>query len=593
MSQFLKVIFNKIFDFFASLKLAIFLLTALILVFAAGTILESLHGAETAKILVYDTLWLEALLLLLALNLTASALSRWPWQTKHSGFVLTHLGIILVLAGAYVTKKGVLDSQMPVEKGATEYRVFIDEPVIYLRANKNHWRLPVKRRPFAWQGVEILNAASDAKPLPFSLRVISHYPKGRLHSEIAADTQGSAAVLLQLQNSFVKQEQWLIENDENLGTVQLGPVKLMLTDQGMAHDNTAVSEDQNYLEFRWPDQVRQIPVKPGLPLPANFDLQGTPWKIRVEGVYQNAMIDKNRLIEVREDSASPSSPHRGAENPAVVLWLEGKDIQEKHTVFAKYPDFPTQHGMKPSATGARIFYRLPNGGSTGKSHELRFVPKGDGTVLYQRIGGTDFKEGTAPLGEKIETGWMGGLVFTVKTFYPHARQLRFFTPLENTSQSKRAFRAVEMEVGTGEKTKRLWLGQEMPETWEWEGTPYQAVLGQRQLPIGFKLMLRDFRVKEYPGTNRPASFESDVTLQDDFRGVQENATISMNKPLVYHGIRVFQASYSRIPGQPDVSVFAVAYDPGIWIKYAGAMVMVAGIITMFYTRRFSTSKGIE
>lgn len=577
------------FDFFASLKLAIFLLASLIAVFAAGTILESLHGAETAKIRVYDTAWMAALLVLLAVNLAASAFSRWPWQKKHAGFVLTHLGIILILAGSFVTKHGMLDSQMPVEKGKTEYRVFIDQPVIYLRqeaaesSGVEHWQLPLKRRAFAWTGSEIL---AGERPLPFSLRLMAHYPKGRLHEDIEAAPQGPAALHLALDNDFVHQEQWLLEGDENLAAVQMGPVHLALDRQPLARDAADAAEEDPYLEFRWPDKVLQISLKPDLKLPADLELKGS-WRVRVEAVYQNAMIDGGRLTE----------QGGGALNPAVVLWLEDKRAAaaaapEKHTVFAKYPDFPTQHGMQPSASGARIFYRLPGGGSGNKSYELRFVPQSDGSLLFQKLSGAEFQEGRAAVGEKVATGWMG-LVFSVKQFYPQAQRRKYFTPEPNTSQSKQAFRAAAVEIASGAKTRQIWLGQEMPEAFEWEGRRYRIVLGQLQKPLGFKLTLNDFRVEEYPGTDRPAAFESDVTLRDDFRGVRQEATISMNKPLIYHGLRIFQASYSRAPGQPDVSVFAVARDPGIGIKYAGALVMVAGILTMFYTRRFSTSKGIE
>jgi hypothetical protein len=45
---------------------------------------------------------------------------------------------------------------------------------------------------------------------------------------------------------------------------------------------------------------------------------------------------------------------------------------------------------------------------------------------------------------------------------------------------------------------------------------------------------------------------------------------------------VYQASYSTLPDGKFVSVFSVGKDPGIWIKYGGALVMVFGIIFMFW-----------
>ncbi len=569
-----------LFGFLASLQLAILLLVSMIIIFSTGTIIESLHGTNAAKILVYDTPWLEIVFLLLAVNLTASAFSRWPWQVRHVGFVVTHLGIILVLAGSFVTKKWMLDAQMPVEEGKTEYRVIVDEPMVYLFADGESWPMPVKKKAFSWQGRETLKP-EEGKTAPVQVQLLNYYPKGRLHESIESAAAGPAAVQVLLENSFIHQEQWLIQNDPELGRVQMGPVEMTLTDQPLSHAGSA-SQEQAYLEFRWPDRVRQVPVSKDMKLPFEATLDGTDWRVRMDAVYQRAMIEGSVLAEQAQ----------GPDNPAVVLRFEGPDgVSEKHTVFANYPDFPTQHGMKPSASGAKILYRLPGGqASKTQSHELRFVVQ-DGALKYQQLSGSEFKEGPLQAGDKISTGWMG-LEFTVKAFHPHAVRRRFFTPEPNTSESKQAFPAVQVELEKDGQTRTLWLAQDMPEALNWNGQDLRVVFGKKRKPLDFKLTLRDFRVEEYPGTERPASFESDVTLRDDFRGLQKDARIAMNEPLSYQGLRVFQASYVRTPGEPDISVFAVAYDPGIFLKYLGAVVMVAGIVTMFYTRRFSTVKGM-
>lgn len=571
---------GNVFKFLASLQLAIFLLVSMIGVFSAGTILESLHGTSAAKILVYDTCWLEALLLLLAINLTASAFSRWPWQPRHVGFVLTHLGIILVLVGSYVTKNWMLDAQMPIEEGQTEYRVIVDEPSIYLFSDKISLEFPLKKKAFAWQGRENLKP-EERQDLKFQVQLLNFYPKGRLHENFAAAEAGPAAVKVLLENSFIHQEQWLIENDEELGRVQMGPVEMVLTDQLLVRE-AAAEKDKPYLELRWPDRVQQIPILPDMKFPVESALEGTDWHVRIDAVFQKAMIEGSVLTEHKE----------GPDNPAVILRLEGPGgISEKHTAFANYPEFPTQHGMKPSASGAKILYRLPGGqASRSKSHELRFVVK-DGQLSYQQMSGSDLKEGVLKEGDKTATGWMG-IEFTVETFYPHAERKRFFTPEPNTSESKSVYPAVQVELQKNGKTKNFWLLQDMPESGTLDGETFKIAYSKKRKPLPFKLTLRDFKVDEYPGTTRPASFESQVTLRDDFRGVQKDVRIAMNEPLIYQGLRIFQASYSRTPGEPDVSVFAVAYDPGIFLKYAGAVIMVAGIITMFYTRRFSTVKGI-
>ena len=56
----------------------------------------------------------------------------------------------------------------------------------------------------------------------------------------------------------------------------------------------------------------------------------------------------------------------------------------------------------------------------------------------------------------------------------------------------------------------------------------------------------------------------------------------MNKPLEYGGYTFYQASYQVEEGAPPISVLSVNYDPGRWLKYVGSMLLVLGIVIMFY-----------
>ena len=64
---------------FASLRVTVALLVVLLVALAAGTIVESLHGAEAAGRPVYGAPWFRALLAVFALNLACSLVDLWPW----------------------------------------------------------------------------------------------------------------------------------------------------------------------------------------------------------------------------------------------------------------------------------------------------------------------------------------------------------------------------------------------------------------------------------------------------------------------------------------------------------------------------------
>ncbi len=575
------VIGLRIFKFFASLKLAIFVLVALMAVFAAGTFVESAFGTETASLLIYQSPWFALILFLLGVNVAAAALDRLPWKKKHTGFVITHLGIILVLIGSFISSKWMVDGQVAIQEGQAEHRITLPEPVLYLysETENQEWTRPFKKFPFSWTGRKNLSLGWQDQGIPFQIFLLNYYPKAQRHEELVKTGEGPAALKVTLHNSFVNQTEWLLENSSSKGEVQVGPAKIRFAEELLKEIEEKPTE-AGYLEFQFSKAAIPLSLKPAIKLPAQFPLEGTDYEVTILRMLKNAKVVNNQLIDEKSSDSN---------NPAVELLLEGKGFKEKHTVFAKFPDFPTQHGMKPSQAHVRIFYRLPGGGSRGQSHELRFV-KGHEGLLYQIQTGLSIKTGKVILGEEILTGWMD-LTFRVDEFFPHAQESRKFTLEPNTTKKDDAVSAIRLEIIKEGEKKEAWLGQGVPEKIDFQGKPYALLYGQKRVPLGFRLSLRDFRIEHYPGTNNPASFESDVTLRDDFHATQRDTTISMNKPLIHRGFRIYQSGYSQAEGEPDISIFAVGKDPGVPVKYLGAAVMVMGMIIMFTLKRFSSNAG--
>ncbi len=60
--------------------------------------------------------------------------------------------------------------------------------------------------------------------------------------------------------------------------------------------------------------------------------------------------------------------------------------------------------------------------------------------------------------------------------------------------------------------------------------------------LPFDIVLKKFRVEHYP-TGQPKSFESDITLIDKTTQERVSSTISVNHPLIYNGIAIYQASF--------------------------------------------------
>ncbi len=558
-------------------------------VFASGTFVESAFGTETAILLVYQSPWFSLILFLLGVNVTAAALDRLPWKKKHTGFVITHIGIVLILAGSFISQAFMIDGQMAIQENQTEHRITLNEPVLFLfsESENKKWALPFKKFPFLWKGKKELKASQAANNFPSQIFLLTYYPKARTEEELIQAASGSAALKVTLHNSFVNQSEWLVEEDPQKSQIQMGPAKIRFTAERLTEAKEKIA-GAGHLEFQFPGKTLPVSLDPAKKFPARFSLEGTDYQVTLLRLLKNAVVFNNQLTDEGEKEPEQNQADISSwKNPAVELLLEGKGIKEKHTVFAKFPDFPTQHGMKPSQTGVRILYRLPGGGSRGQTHELRFV-KDEGGLLYQIQTGLEVKTGKVVLGEQVPTGWMD-LVFRVDAFYPHSGWNRKVLPEPNTTKKDDAVSTVQLELSQAGDKKEIWLRQGSPEKMEFQGKNYRILYGEKRIPLAFRLGLEDFRVEQYPGTQNPASFESDVMLRDDLRGIQRQVTISMNKPLIHQGFRIYQSGYSQAEGEPDVSIFTVGKDPGVPVKYLGAIVMVVGMIIMFWMRRFSTS----
>ena len=92
---------NPIFRFIGSIKLAVPLLTIIVVILIGATFYEAQVGSATVQQLIYKSPWFGALMFLLALNLGVSAFSRYPWRgARKIGFACAHLGLILIITGS-------------------------------------------------------------------------------------------------------------------------------------------------------------------------------------------------------------------------------------------------------------------------------------------------------------------------------------------------------------------------------------------------------------------------------------------------------------------------------------------------------------
>ncbi len=76
----------------------------------------------------------------------------------------------------------------------------------------------------------------------------------------------------------------------------------------------------------------------------------------------------------------------------------------------------------------------------------------------------------------------------------------------------------------------------------------------QELP--FRVALKDFRIEHY-ATGQPKSFESDLVITDPDLAEPLEATISVNKPLIYKGIAIYQSDFQDGGSKLDFNLWGL------------------------------------
>ena len=141
---------KKIFSFLFSTRLMAFLFIAYAVAMATGTFIESKYNTDTAKILIYNAWWFEAIHVFFLINFIGNIkryqlLKKEKWAT-----LLLHLSFIFIIAGAFVTRYISYEGMMPIREGASENQIFSDKTFLTVFAD-GEYKGEMKRRVFEKQ----------------------------------------------------------------------------------------------------------------------------------------------------------------------------------------------------------------------------------------------------------------------------------------------------------------------------------------------------------------------------------------------------------------------------------------------------------
>ena len=108
---------RPLWEFITSVKLTLFLLAGIAIMLVAGTIVETKFSTDTAMSTIYRSPLMDALIGLLGINQITCTIKRWPYKPHQAGWLLAHLGVIVILIGSIYGRAGQLEGQIFLTEG--------------------------------------------------------------------------------------------------------------------------------------------------------------------------------------------------------------------------------------------------------------------------------------------------------------------------------------------------------------------------------------------------------------------------------------------------------------------------------------------
>ncbi len=624
---------NPVFEFFASLKLAVVLLAVLIVAAIAGTIYESSFDAKVARAYVYGAPWFNVWLILLGANLAVSAFSRWPWRKHHVAFLITHLGIITLLTGSLIGRIWGVEGTITLFKGEPPTnRLLVDQHQLRVHdvdgivKGFNSEFLHHPPDPNHPRGLGVL--ASGAR-----LSIVDYAPAldGKLNPKPLAQG-GAPALHFTISTAMMNQhlESWLLADDPQHGNFGMGLATIELkrgvapTGRGDSPNrppsaitstnlNTTQEEvDLEELIFAFskaPDEQIGRVAKGGstgakvqLMQPQNgskgsviVNVAGRRSTIDVaENLGKETAIDGTPFAlkidkywpDFRIENGQPSSLSDQPNNPAVLVTIRGKGIPA--------PDQPNPHGGGGELTTNGGPPTMPLAGEAAPNHLTLFIAD-DGRISYQLVSRkAGNSTGQIEINKPLTTGWADWQL-NIDKVMPHAEQWMDFAPAksEKTPAVADLPDGVRIRIEQNGERFEQWVPAGWQITVPTSPNETQIAYGWKTIPLSIGLELLDFEVKRNEGSDSPAGFKSTVRVSTA-EGDTATGSCWMNNPFSFPGAwwrtwtgltyKMSQASWN--PDNLGQSTVQILRDPGWLLKWIGSLLIVAGVFMMFYLQPY-------
>jgi hypothetical protein len=566
----------SLYEFFSSLKLAVVLILLVAIVLGTATFVEANYGTAAVGFLIYHTWYFAALLSLLALNIFCAAAIRFPWKRHQTGFVITHIGLLTLLAGSAISDRGSVNSQMLVYLGdSNQLAIDLDQSIFSVsnipgrpeqldakfQPGPFNWSdlapWPVTRRVKSWFGLDNPNQTWQHPPQVIyndgktKLEVVDYYSRSAVFS--------TPYLALRFYQPKIKVDipvDLSTRPGEPSAKAALGPMgDVLMWHADQADALTAFKnckpdrsvEGDGLVAFSWKGETTCASVKEL----QRLKQQGKRFELNdgltVELSTFAESVDLQALIHGQ--GFVPAGPEGHDLGPTVELSVYdkagGKENKYRVLRFAERPDMPG--GKQPNGFQAEFYHPSVKGQvdilvgpgekfayRAWQNAAKRVVASGDleigGTVDTFSMGGSEVGGGAKSVMTMTALRYVGAGQEGTERIAPD--QLIVSLPFEKGEEKERGLsKAARMRLSWTDssghsKQDEFWLTQNLPEPWGSArhrqvhrtdvggDKPILTSLNVRETNVGFALKLVNFDLEVDPGTKMAGNYTSHVVQVD-------------------------------------------------------------------------------
>ena len=111
-------------------------LVVFLVAIGSATFIESTHGIQAAKILIYNAVWFEILLFFLGLNLISNIFKHRMYQREKIAVLSFHLAFLVILLGSAVTRFVSFEGIMVIQEGKSSNFIYTSDPHVLMQVSE-------------------------------------------------------------------------------------------------------------------------------------------------------------------------------------------------------------------------------------------------------------------------------------------------------------------------------------------------------------------------------------------------------------------------------------------------------------------------